>query len=408
MDRREAPARGRRGLPRLRRRRRLQREGGWRRRASPRRPASTTSSSSGTGTPGRTADATTSSWCPSTGGAAVDLTPGRRRRASLQPRGRGLGRFARRAGGLLLAEGREGRGLEHERRRVRRALRRRSAEAGLRSGRVRRRLRVQPGRQPPRLALAAARRLRGRPLAPRGHEPRDGREADADGVLRPAGRVLRLLARLEDDLLHRGGGRPLRRLLRPLGGRSRSRTVLGGGTFGDLSVLPDGKTLVGDAGLAHPPRRDRPLRRRREGPRARHARQRRLPRRLLPATRGERHLHGRGREERPGLAREAPRLRPREEVPAPRPRPRRAAGRLDRRLDLPLERAGLRERRLRRLHAQPARVDRLGAGVHRRHQPRLGRPGVRGRHEGDRLRRGAPLRRARAAPRPPARPTAAT
>ena len=80
--------------------------------------------------------------------------------------------------------------------------------------------RYSPDGEPPRLALAAAGRLRGRPLAAGGPRPQERREADADGVPRPARRLVRLLARLGDHLLHRRGGGPLPRLLRPLGGRS--------------------------------------------------------------------------------------------------------------------------------------------------------------------------------------------
>ena len=164
VDRREAPARGRRGLPGLWRRRRVQREGagrggqaflGARLRRPPLPPLGHLGRRAAQPPP-RGADRRRSRDRPH---------PGRRRRSALQPRGRGLVRVARRTGGLLLAQGPEGRGLEHECRRVRRAHRRRHAEAGLRRGGLRRRLPLQPGRQPPRLALAAAGRLRGRPLA---------------------------------------------------------------------------------------------------------------------------------------------------------------------------------------------------------------------------------------------------
>ena len=110
---------------------------------------------------------------PVDGGAAVDLTPGGDDAPPFSLGGRGLGGLPRRPGGLLLAQGPEGRGLEHERRRVRGADRRRRAEAGLRGRGVRRRLPLQPGREPPRLARAAAGRLRGRPLAARGPRPED-------------------------------------------------------------------------------------------------------------------------------------------------------------------------------------------------------------------------------------------
>ncbi len=185
-------------------------------------------------------------------------------------------------------------------------------------------------------------------------------------------------------------------------------TVLGGGSFGDLSVLPNGKTLVAtQVALTHPAEIVR-FGADGEGlARVTHVNDAFLAGfRLQPATSVE--YPGAGGEARAGVARPAARLRPREEVPAPRPRPRRAARGLDRRVDLPLERAGLRERGLRGLHAQPPRLDRVGAGAHRRRQPGLGREGLRGRHEGDRLRRVALLRREGPHRRPPAPPTAAT
>ena len=129
VGRREAPARGRRRLPGLRRRRRLQREDagrggqalvGPRVRRPPLPPL---------GHLGRRAAQ------PPPRGAGRGRRrdrpdPGRRRRSAVQPRGRGLVRVAGRTGGLLLAQGPEGRGLEHERRRVRGADPGRRAEDG--------------------------------------------------------------------------------------------------------------------------------------------------------------------------------------------------------------------------------------------------------------------------------------
>ena len=107
-------------------------------------------------------------------------------------------------------------------------------------------------------------------------------------------------------------------------------------------------------------------------------------------------LHPRGRGRRPQVA---PRL----------PGPRRPAGQLRQRLPLPLEPAGLRRRRLRHRRRRLPRLHRLRPGVHRRHQPPLGRPSARGPREGPR--RGArevPLAGRHARWSPPAPATAAT
>ena len=87
---------------------------------------------------------------------------------------------------------------------------------------------------------------------------------------------------------------------------------------------------------------------------------------------------------------------------------RRSAGRLGAGLDLSLERAGVRRRRLRGGDAESARLDRLRPEVHRRDQRRLGRPRLR-RHHGRRRPRGdRSLRRHRRTWPRPALPTAAT
>ena len=77
-------------------------------------------------------------------------------------------------------------------------------------------------------------------------------------------------------------------------------------------------------------------------------------------------------------------------------------------MELPLEPADLRLARLRRLHAEPARLDRLRPEVHRRDLRRLGRQGLRRHHE---RRRRTSSRRAtstQTASARPAAPTAAT
>ena len=70
---------------------------------------------------------------------------------------------------------------------------------------------------------------------------------------------------------------------------------------------------------------------------------------------------------------QAARLRPEEEMAARLPRPRRAAGGVGGRLELPLEPAAVGGPGLRRRPAQPARLDRLRPEVRRRDHRRLGR-----------------------------------
>ena len=116
-----------------------------------------------------------------------------------------------------------------------------------------------------------------------------------------------------------------------------------------------------------------------------------------------------GRRARAQLRREAVRVPGRPQIPGRDADPRRTAGLLGTRLDLSLERAGLRRRRIRGRDAQPARLHRLRPEVHRRDQRRLGRPRVRRHHGRRRSRRHQPaLCRWRAARAPPARRTAAT
>ena len=264
VDRREAPARGRRGLPGLRRRRRVQREGARPRRASPPRPAPTTTSSSATGTRGTTGGATTSSWCRSTGGAAIDLTPG----------GDDAPPFS--LGGedwSVSPDGQEACFSRKDRKdeawstnadvfvvpTAGGAPKRVSEARGLR-----RRLPLQPGRRPPRLALAAAGRLRGRPLAARGPRPQDRREADADGVPRPR-RSSRSPSR---PTRRRSTSPPRRRAARtssPSPRRAeRSRPCSAAARSATSRSCPTARRSSA-RGRAHPPRRDRALRRRREG-----------------------------------------------------------------------------------------------------------------------------------------------
>ncbi len=90
------------------------------------------------------------------------------------------------------------------------------------------------------------------------------------------------------------------------------------------------------------------------------------------------------------------------------PDSRRPARRVGRILDLSLERAGVRRRRLSGRDAESARLHRLRAEVHRRDQWRLGRQSLRRHHGGGRCRRCAALRRSPIAWRRRAAPTAAT
>ena len=71
-------------------------------------------------------------------------------------------------------------------------------------------------------------------------------------------------------------------------------------------------------------------------------------------------------------------FKPRPKVSRGLPDSRRPAGQLRQCLELALERAGLRRRRLRRGHDRFSRLDRLRSGLHRFHQRRLGRQAARG------------------------------
>ena len=263
--------------------------------------------------------------------------------------------------------------------------------AHLRLARLRQRLPLQPRRALPRLAHAAARGLRGRSAG--GSSCTTGASGEKRTLTEAFDRQVDPMVFSADSktiyfTAEDAGLSPVFSV--PVAGGPVTTVLAGPGTFGDLGVSRDGKTLVAtQATLTHPAE---VVRFGADGKGL--ARVTRVNDAFLagfaPSRRRERQLHrGRG-QERPGLGGAAARLRPREEVPAARARARRAAGRLARRLDLPLERAGVRERGLRGVHAQPARLDRLGPGVHRRHQPRLGRQGLRGRDEGDRLRAALP------------------
>ena len=222
----------------------------------------------------------------------------------------------------------------------------------------------------------------------RGH----ARDPQPDRALRPPRRRHRVVARLAHALLHRRG----RRARPDLRDRGRGRDGAHRGRRGELRRPARGAgraDALRDRGHPHPSRRDRSRGNGWHRPHGGHPRERRGPRAVPPPPRRERPLHRRGRQDRAGLDREAGGLRPCPPLSAARPHPRRSPGRVGRRLELPLEPAGLRLRRLRRLHAQPARLDRLGPGVHRRRQRGLGRPRLRGRHARHGLRGGAALRR---------------
>ena len=200
---------------------------------------------------------------PLDGGAAPRPHPRRRRRAALQP--------GRRDDWAVSPDGQEvcfsrkdakARGLVHERRRVRGADGGRRAAADRRRARLRRRLPLQPRRH---ASSPTARRCAPatRPTAGGSWSTTAKRGADADAHrgLRP-----RRSSRSRSRPTRRRSTSPPRRTAARPSSRCRPRaapiaTVLGGGTFGDLSVLPAGKRARGDAGGLHPPGRDRPLRR---------------------------------------------------------------------------------------------------------------------------------------------------
>ena len=252
---------------------------------------------------------------------------------------------------------------------------------------LRRRLPLQPGREPPRLARAAARGLRGRPLAARGARPHDGARRTLTEAFDRQVESFGLLARLEDDLLHRRGRRPLARLLRAGGGRrGRDRARRAARSATSRSCPTAGRSSRTQVALTHPAEI---VRFGADGKGL--ARVTRVNDALARALRPARRARASATRAPPAKSVQAWVVKPPDFDPAKKypllvlvhggPQGAWTDG-----WTLPLERAGLRERRLRGLHAQPARLDRLGPGVHRRHQPRLGRQGLRGPDEGDRLR----------------------
>ena len=241
---------------------------------------------------------------PLDGGAAVDLTPGGDDAPPFSLGGEDWSRVARRAGGLLLAQGR-GRTRPGARTPTCSWCRPRAARRSgspTRRG-LRRRLPLQPGRQPPRLAHAAARRLRGRPLAARGLDRKTRRRSAT--LTESFDRHVESFAFSPDSktiyfTAEEAGRSPVFSV--PAAGGPVT-TVLGGRHLRRPVGPARRQDARGDAGHAHPPRGDRPLRRRtgRASPRVTHV-ERRVPRRLRPARRRERHLHrrGRARASRPG------------------------------------------------------------------------------------------------------------
>ena len=101
------------------------------------------------------------------------------------------------------------------------------------------------------------------------------------------------------------------------------------------------------------------------------------------------HCFGVPDKQAPRLSHPAASLRPREKIPSQVPHPRRAAGRMGRRLELSLEPRTLRRQRLRRRHDQLPRLDGLWPGHRRRHQRRLGRQALHRSDARPRLRRAA-------------------
>ena len=121
------------------------------------------------------------------------------------------------------------------------------------------------------------------------------------------------------------------------------------------------------------------------------------------------HVRRRRRHQRPRDAAEAAVVRSFEEIPGADGPARRTGNAVRRHVERPVEQADAGRTWLRGADDQPARVHGLRPAVHRRHQQRLGRQGVRGPDEGPRRRRWRSTRfsTARAWP-PPARRTAAT
>ena len=117
------------------------------------------------------------------------------------------------------------------------------------------------------------------------------------------------------------------------------------------------------------------------GPDPAHPPQRPPARAARPAQARGLRLQGRRRRRGPRLAAPPAGIRPEQEIPGRLPDPRRAAGRLARRVAQPLELPDVRRAGICPRGDQPARVDRLRAEVHRPDQPGLDRQGLRGPHE---------------------------
>ena len=211
----------------------------------------------------------------------------RRRRAALQPRRRGLGRGAGRQRGVRVAQGREGRGLAHERRSLPGPAAGGGAE-DLRLARLRQRLPLQPRRPLPRVPHAAARGLRGRPVAARGattaRAARSARSRTAfDRQVDPM--VFSADSKTLYFTAEDGGLSPVFSV--PVAGGAVATVLAGRARSGTWASRRDGKTLVATQRRSPTPRRWCASGGR-EGPRARDARQRRAPRGLRAACRRER------------------------------------------------------------------------------------------------------------------------
>ncbi len=142
------------------------------------------------------------------------------------------------------------------------------------------------------------------------------------------------------------------------------KLVLKDGSNGDVQVSPDGTHNRLHTRVAR--RADGDLQGKRGWHRrhADHEGQYRSPREIRAAAGRARDIPRRRRNSGPGMDRQAQQFPRGREVPASIPRARRAAERVERLVDLPLERAGLRLGRLRRDDAQPPRLDRFRPEVH--------------------------------------------
>ena len=190
---------------------------------------------------------------PVEGGAVVDLTPGGDDAPPFSLGGEDWSVSPDGQEACFSRKDREGRGLEHERRRVRRADRGRRAEAGLRA---------------PRGTTAAAATARTAASSPGARSRAPATRPTAGGSWSSTGKTgaKRTLTESFDRQVESFVFSPDSRTLyftAEEAGRSHVfsvpaaggavATVLGGGSFGDLSVLPDGKTLVGtQVALTHP------------------------------------------------------------------------------------------------------------------------------------------------------------